>query len=591
MDNEKMTSQSELNLESALKSIEFVQNSYQSLINDKELCEMLGEDFSERMREWDRVITKRRNEPFSLVILGDFKRGKSTIINAILGKQLAPVNAAPETFTINTISYGEKPSVTAVLKNGKKMELGMEDLLRERLETIMQSLPSPIEYIDVRDDAEILKEIRIVDTPGLSDITDLDQQVQDYLINADAVIYVASALLPFSESEQMFLATHVAPQKFGKIYVLVNMIDALNTREDIDKILTRVALCCQQIVPNAVVYGISGIDEFKRKTDAPRSDLKGFQEYYETEFFKFERSLRRDIITQKDYLRVQRVLTMQEIMLEDTAARVDMIAEMSSLDKQKLDALMLGFLEESTNLNAAIEANRPKLLLGIAEMKQEAERWMYEFFSKLREDIVACRNEVTAEDVESHFHSYLMDKVGEAYRKCIEAHQARTDALIDRMSRDLAKKLGIGHLATTAIGGAGSVSDYMREVNEQVAKSVKNVTGKSSDAFPSATISSFKLILRTKKRSDIIDVTLEKFDEIRNSTVKDLSVAYNTLEEKALKRFDNLYETQLNMGKDAINQTKEMMGKNDNAKMAQVFEKTKTVIANASEALKEVALV
>ena len=104
MDNEKMTSQSELNLESALKSIEFVQNSYQSLINDKELCEMLGEEFSERMREWDRVITKRRNEPFSLVILGDFKRGKSTIINAILGKQLAPVNAAPETFTINTIS-------------------------------------------------------------------------------------------------------------------------------------------------------------------------------------------------------------------------------------------------------------------------------------------------------------------------------------------------------------------------------------------------------------------------------------------------------------------------------------------------------
>ncbi|MBQ5315345.1 MAG: hypothetical protein J6J52_04930, partial [Oscillospiraceae bacterium] len=81
------------------------------------------------------------------------------------------------------------------------------------------------------------------------------------------------------------------------------------------------------------------------------------------------------------------------------------------------------------------------------------------------------------------------------------------------------------------------------------------------------------------------------FDEIRNSTVKDLSVAYNTLEEKALKRFDNLYETQLSMGKDAINQTKEMMGKNDNAKMAQVFEKTKTVIANASEALKEVALV
>lgn len=590
MDNEKMTSQSALNLDNALKCIEFVQNSYQSLINDKELCEILGDEFSARMREWDNAITKRRNEPFSLVILGDFKRGKSTIINAILGKQLAPVNAAPETFTINTISYGEKPSVTAILKNGIKKELTRDDLIRDRLEQIMQTLPSPIDYVDVRDNAEILKEVRIVDTPGLSDMNDLDQQVQDYLINADAVIYVASALLPFSESEQMFLATHVAPQKFGKIYVLVNMIDALNSREDIDKILTRVANCCQQIVPNAVVYGISGIDEFKRKTDAPRTDLKGFQEYYETEFFKFERSLRRDIITQKDYLRVQRVLTMQEIMLEDTAARVDMISEVSALDKQKLDTLMEGFQEEGAHLSAAIEANRPKLLLSIAEMKQEAERWMYEFFSKLREDIVACRNEVTAEDVEAHFHSYLMDKVGEAYRKCIEAHQARTDALIERMSRDLAKKLGIGNLAVNAASG-GNVSDYMREVNEQVAKSVKNVTGKGSGTFPSATISSFKLILRTKKRSDIIDVTLEKFDEIRNSTVKDLSVAYATLEEKALKRFDNLYETQLNMGKDAINQTKEMLDKTDNEKMSRVFEKTKTVLDNARNALNETAFV
>ena len=183
-----------------------------------------------------------------------------------------------------------------------------------------------------------------------------------------------------------------------------------------------------------------------------------------------------------------------------------------------------------------------------------------------------------------------MDKVGEAYRKCIEAHQARTDALIERMSRDLAKKLGIGNLAVNAASG-GNVSDYMREVNEQVAKSVKNVTGKGSGTFPSATISSFKLILRTKKRSDIIDVTLEKFDEIRNSTVKDLSVAYATLEEKALKRFDNLYETQLNMGKDAINQTKEMLDKTDNEKMSRVFEKTKTVLDNARNALNETAFV
>ena len=140
-----------------------------------------------------------------------------------------------------------------------------------------------------------------------------------------------------------------------------------------------------------------------------------------------------------------------------------------------------------------------------------------------------------------------------AYRKCIEAHQNRTDEILERMSRDLSKKLGIDNLVVS--GKNGIVHEFMQDVNHQVAKSVKNVTGKTSGAFPSTTISSFKLILRTKKHTDIIDVTLEKYDEIRNSTIKDLATAYTLLEESALERFDSIYHTQVEMGREAINQT------------------------------------
>lgn len=585
MSSTKATSRSSIDIENAQKSIDYVQGCYRSLMQEKQLLEILGDDFVARMNEWDTTITKRMNEPFSLVILGDFKRGKSTIINAILGKQLAPVNAAPETFTINSISYGTEPSITAILKNGQTIELARENLLRESLEELMDKLPSKIEYIDIHDDAEILKEIRIVDTPGLSDINDLDVQVQEYLVNADAVIYVASALLPFSESEQMFLATYVQPQKFSRVYVLVNMVDALGSLGDVQKIINRVEGCCRQIIPNAMIYGISGIDEYRRKTNSPRVDVKGFQEYYETEFFKFERSLRREIITQKDFLRVQRVLTMQELMLTDTMNRVDMIMDMSAIDKQKLVNIMESFEKESAVLNAALEANRPKLTLSIAEMKQEAERWMYEFFTKLRVDILACRNDVEAEDVEAHFHSYLMDKVGEAYRKCIEAHQNRTDEILENMSRDLSRKLGIDNLAVS--GKNGIVHEFMHDVNHQVAKSVKNVTGKTSGAFPSTTISSFKLILKTKKRSDIIDVTLEKYDEIRNSTIKDLASAYTLLEENALARFDSIYHTQVELGREAINQTMEALNSTDYDGMNKTLEKAKAVLENAYYSIKE----
>lgn len=188
-----------IDFESVEKDIDYIQTILKKLIENKSLGLILGQDFAPRLKEWDRIITKRRTEPFSLVVLGDFKRGKSTVINAILGKSIAPVNVAPETFTINSISYGEVPKAEAVLKNGQRITLGADDLVREQLEKLMKAFPDKLEYIEIKDNIELLKEIRIVDTPGLSDLDDLDRQVQEYLVNADAVIYVASALSPFQK--------------------------------------------------------------------------------------------------------------------------------------------------------------------------------------------------------------------------------------------------------------------------------------------------------------------------------------------------------------------------------------------------------
>lgn len=72
-------------------------------MKDPELSAILGDEAVERMSKWDSVIGQKMDQPFSLMVIGDFKRGKSTIINAILGRSIAPVNVAPETFTINCI--------------------------------------------------------------------------------------------------------------------------------------------------------------------------------------------------------------------------------------------------------------------------------------------------------------------------------------------------------------------------------------------------------------------------------------------------------------------------------------------------------
>ena len=366
------------NINTAEQNIAQVKTALKAFVENEKIAKMLGKDFVSEMNDWEALIEKKSEEPFTLVILGEFKRGKSTIINALLGKELAPINVTPETYTINEISFGHTQYVEAILENGMRVPLSLEDITREKLEQRMKLFPAKISYVQIKDNAPILKEIRIVDTPGLSDLESLDKQVMDYIVNADAIMYAASCLLPFSESEQLFLASHVQPQRFGMLYILVNMIDAMNSQKDTDKILKRVRNISERIVPNAIVYGISGADELSRKLGRERPLDKGTREFYETQFFQFELSLQRDIIMQKDVIRSKRVLTMLSQMCDETAAKLRVISDMAELDKQKLADRAKEFEEQCEKLSKALEEKKPALHLSIIEMQQEAEAWLHD---------------------------------------------------------------------------------------------------------------------------------------------------------------------------------------------------------------------
>ncbi len=585
-----MTENNANTFKSAQQDITFVRRRLNELVNAKDVKDVLGEDFVEGLEKWRGLIDKKCDEPFTLVVLGDFKRGKSTIINALLGKSLAPVNVAPETYTINEISYGDVPSVEAVLVNGDRIPLNIEEITREKIEPLMACFPDKVDYLDIRDNAPLLKEVRIVDTPGLSDLDDLDRQVENYLVNADAIIYVANALLPFSESEQMFLMSHIQPQRFGMLYVLVNMVDALSCKEDVDKIMKRITERSEAIVPNAVTFGISGQDEFNRKTGNLRVN-KDFQSFYENQFLNFEVSLKRDIIMQKDVIRTKRVITMLDTMLEETTAKLRMFEEMTALDNRKLSDITREFEEQIASLSQALESKKPILQLSIVEMQQEAERWMYEFFAKLRESVLECRpkndeedNDITSEEVEKYFYSYLMDKVGEAYRKSIETHRDRINELVDTMSEQLSQNLGISDLSTAS--QSTSVDKVMSDLKNKVTRKVMGVKlYGTSENFPSGTMSSFTRILKRKKTTDIIDIALENYDDIRNKTVKDIKEAYEAIGARAEQRLDSIYHSQAQVGKEALEQAKNMISTCDSETIDRVFAFIRNIINDSDMVL------
>jgi ribosome biogenesis GTPase A len=68
-----------------------------------------------RIRESREALLDQR---FTLLVLGEFKRGKSTLVNCLVGREVLPVGAAPTTAVITRITYGEEPAARLIMTDG-----------------------------------------------------------------------------------------------------------------------------------------------------------------------------------------------------------------------------------------------------------------------------------------------------------------------------------------------------------------------------------------------------------------------------------------------------------------------------------------
>src|SRR5687768_5443478 len=76
-----------------------------------------GMELTEVKVRLDEVTNRVENNFFSIAVVGEFKRGKSTLINALLGQEILPADVLPCSATLNRITYGLKPTVMVKFKD------------------------------------------------------------------------------------------------------------------------------------------------------------------------------------------------------------------------------------------------------------------------------------------------------------------------------------------------------------------------------------------------------------------------------------------------------------------------------------------
>lgn len=181
---------------------------------------------------------------FTVVVLGEFKRGKSTFVNALLGTPLLPMNILPETATINAIMYSEKPLLSIVYMDGRQEEgePTYEFLQNFSARENNEERLNKIKYIKIGYPLDILKRrIVLVDTPGVSD---LNQQRCDityrFLPKANAVLFLLDANSPLKKSEKEFVEKQLFSLGIKDIIFLVNKYDCIDEEEEDDDFLDEI---------------------------------------------------------------------------------------------------------------------------------------------------------------------------------------------------------------------------------------------------------------------------------------------------------------------------------------------------------------
>ncbi len=181
-----------------------------------------------------------REKRFVLAVVGDFKRGKTSLINALLGSSILPTDVKPTTAAVNRITYGVMARASILFKDGSREVLPSVSVLADyvtKLDSEKASVASNVQEAILEYPAMLcINHVDIVDTPGLGDENDMTAITLSALDTVDAAIVTIMATSPFSETEAAMVGEVIACDKIHLLVFVVSCIDLISP-EDQDRLL------------------------------------------------------------------------------------------------------------------------------------------------------------------------------------------------------------------------------------------------------------------------------------------------------------------------------------------------------------------
>ncbi len=314
-------------------------------------------DIKKRLNEY---LKKIEDDKFIITVIGEIKRGKSTLINTLIGEDILPTDVIPTTATINLIKYGTEPKITIRKSDNSTQTLPFNKKEMEKYTGLVDFDPKTIKYIEIEYPKEFLQNgILLVDTPGVNELSNQRMEVTyGYIPISDACIFLINAQQAISRTEMTFLNESVLKSSLSKIFFVVNRIDKIDEdeieefKEDIKEKLK------ENLNADERVYFLSSSMGLKAKLDNNAELLK------ESGFSTFEDDLISFVLSDKKVdTQISNMKKQKQIFIDEILNSIKF--DIDTLNKPSDELIKM--LENLKNIKVQKEEIFSKLMIYIDE--------------------------------------------------------------------------------------------------------------------------------------------------------------------------------------------------------------------------------
>ncbi len=324
-----------------------------------------------------------QSNQFRVIVIGEFKRGKSTFINALLHEEVLPAFATPCTAVINEIKWGEDRSAILHFREDLPDQLptGLPDLVEEHLKKAghkdVPPMAIPIEeleeYIKIpditKDHAASVAEslyscveifwplelcrngVEVVDSPGLNEHGTRTRVTTEYLAHVDAVLFVMSCQVLASQSELDVVENQIHRAGHEEVFFIANRFDEIKPK-DRDRVIQygRAKLGPKTKLGEAGIFFISALDALDGRHDGDEERIK------RSGILELEIALSRFLTTDRG--RVKLLRPVRELLTALREAKTEVIPQQLAMLGLNQDELQSRYNQVKPELEDAEEQRR-----------------------------------------------------------------------------------------------------------------------------------------------------------------------------------------------------------------------------------------